>query len=643
MSSSANLMEKVKQWLGTLCCAAVCLLANPSHAQITPSFTLNQSVQGVAEFKLKRFSDLELQLPLPEGRWTVRAIVPVKSTHNPPIEGLGVFLERVVNQQVVATVWAAVYPQDNRNWSPGNSCFGSLLSKERGTSLSGYCHSLYGSGHMTNSSSEWQSAVRKSWNESGTRWPKQMLFFSNTSEVRGRFAVSTTYAIAFSATGLPIDADSSTDIRKKIEEWWTNNRQTDSVRSAIAWYESYSARVYEAVEGSRPSAVLVTDSPVPSLRQVAQDMTAALPEFALAAPPSAARPEPQAQVSAQRSSEAERERLAADLEASRKRQQELEEQLRVSQIAKREQEKLLAEQKAKDQQNLTELANLKQQQQFATQAEEARRRQQEFEGRLAQEAKERERLLAEARERDRPQSTRPTALRQERRVALVVGNAAYKNQPLANPVNDATDVASTLTGMGFETTLIRDATLAQMRNATRQFADAAASSDVALIFFAGHGIEAKGRNYVIPVGAEIKHEYELEDQAYDAGRWLDMLEGLKTGSRQRVNIVILDACRNNEFARSWRSSSRGLARMDAPTGTFVAFATAPGKVAADGARGQRNSPFTKSLLRAIQSPDTPIELMFKEVRRMVVEETNNEQVPWDNSSLVGDFAFRRTR
>ncbi len=197
--------------------------------------------------------------------------------------------------------------------------------------------------------------------------------------------------------------------------------------------------------------------------------------------------------------------------------------------------------------------------------------------------------------------------------------------------------------MEFETTLVRDATLAQMRTATRRFADAAASSDVALIFFAGHGIEAKGRNYLIPISADITQEYELEDQAYDAGRWLDMLEGLKTVNRQRVNIVILDACRNNEFARSWRSNSRGLARMDAPTGTFVAFSTAPGKVAGDGAKGQRNSPFTKNMLKAMQTPDVPIELMFKEVRRLVLEETKNEQVPWDNSSLVGDFVFKRTR
>jgi TonB family protein len=251
--------------------------------------------------------------------------------------------------------------------------------------------------------------------------------------------------------------------------------------------------------------------------------------------------------------------------------------------------------------------------------------------------------LAEARDREATPAQPPLASRSERRVALVIGNAGYKRAPLANPVNDAVDVASSLRGMGFETTLVRDATLTQMRSATRQFAEVAASSDVALIFFAGHGIEAKGRNYVIPVSAEIKHEYELEDEAFDAGRWLDMLESLKPGNRQRVNIVILDACRNNEFARSWRSTSRGLARMDAPTGTFVAFATAPGKVAADGARGQRNSPFTRSLLKAMQTPDLPIELMFKEVRRLVIEETKNEQVPWENSSLVGDFVFKRTR
>lgn len=259
---------------------------------------------------------------------------------------------------------------------------------------------------------------------------------------------------------------------------------------------------------------------------------------------------------------------------------------------------------------------------------------------------EREVALEKERQTARPTDMRPSTSalgRGERRVALVIGNSAYKVNPLTNPVNDAVDLDSALRGLGFKTTLVRDATIAQMRSATRQFSEEAASSDVAMIFFAGHGIESKGRNYLIPVSADIKYDYELEDQAYDASRWLEMLESVKGDNRNRVNIVVIDACRNNDLARSWRSSTRGLARMDAPTGTFLAFATAPGKVAMDGSKGQRNSPFTRNLLRAIQTPDLPIELMFKEVRRLVIKETSNEQVPWDNSSLVGDFVFRRTK
>lgn len=307
------------------------------------------------------------------------------------------------------------------------------------------------------------------------------------------------------------------------------------------------------------------------------------------------------------------EHTNTDTDAERKKQQELERQLASNQGQKRIASELEAELST------------------AAEAQAAKSRQQELEAQLA------------AAQSTSQTAAPPTTSKNERRVALVIGNAAYKSAPLTNPGNDASDVAATLRSMGFETILVQDATLAQMRGATREFADTAASSEVALIFYAGHGIEAKGRNYVIPVNADIKHEYELEEQAYDASRWLEMLEGLQTRSRQRVNIVILDACRNNEFARSWRSSNQGLARMDAPTGTFVAFSTAPGRVALDGAKGQRNSPFTKNLLRAIQTPDVPIELMFKEVRRLVVDETKSAQVPWENSSLVGDFVFRRTK
>lgn len=271
-----------------------------------------------------------------------------------------------------------------------------------------------------------------------------------------------------------------------------------------------------------------------------------------------------------------------------------------------------------------------------------RKKRQDVEQRLAAaEARERERLQAQA--QSTPQPPRPqAALRPERRVALIVGNAAYQNSPLDNPVNDATDVDAGLKRAGFQTTLLRNATLAQMREATRRFADLLPTADVALIYFAGHGIESKGRNYMVPVNADLKFEYKLSDQTYDAGNWLEMLEGVRSTNADRVNIVILDACRNNNLIGA-RSLSRGLGRLDAPTGTFLAYSTAPGKVAADGPRGQRNSPFTKHLLQAMQQANLPIEEVFKEVRRNVSRGTAGAQVPWESTSLTGFFSFRPER
>jgi hypothetical protein len=302
---------------------------------------------------------------------------------------------------------------------------------------------------------------------------------------------------------------------------------------------------------------------------------------------------------------AERDRLAAEAETALRRQQELEQKLNVQ---AREREKQAAE------------------------VEAVRRRQQELEAQLAA-------LQSQAALRPPNQAA---FSRNQRRVALVIGNAQYKVSPLDNPVNDATDVDRTLKQLGFQTTLLRNATLGQMREATRRFADQLGAADVALIYFAGHGVESNRKNYMIPVNADLKFEYELDDQAYNAGQWLDMLESIKSSNAERVNIVILDACRNNSLVGS-RNLGRGLGRMDAPTGTFLAYSTAPGKVAADGARGQRNSPFTRHLLSVMQQPGLPIEEAFKEVRRNVSRETNGAQVPWESTSLTGFFTFRQVR
>jgi hypothetical protein len=231
----------------------------------------------------------------------------------------------------------------------------------------------------------------------------------------------------------------------------------------------------------------------------------------------------------------------------------------------------------------------------------------------------------------------PTKSKPERRVALVIGNAAYRVSPLTNAVNDSSDVAKALRSRGFKVIERTNSPLADMRRAAREFADELVSSDVALVYYSGHGLEVNGRNYFIPIGADIQREFEVADQAYDVNQITDMMQSVPSVKGQRVNIMIVDACRDNPLARSWRSSSRGLAKMDAPTGTFIAFSTAPGRVAADGTG--RNSPFTKNFLKALNQPNQPIERVFKAVRRAVLEETGGLQTPWENSSLIGDFYF----
>ena len=240
------------------------------------------------------------------------------------------------------------------------------------------------------------------------------------------------------------------------------------------------------------------------------------------------------------------------------------------------------------------------------------------------------------------QSAKPTAsYGAERRVALVIGNATYKINPLKNPVNDSTDMARSLRSVGFDVIEANNTTLTQMREVTRRFADKLGNSDVGLVYYSGHGVEVKGKNYLIPVNADIKREYEVIDQAFDASQFLEMMDNIRGPNNKRVNILIVDACRNNELQKSWRSTNNGLARMDAPGGTFISFATAPGRVAADGVG--RNSPYTKHLLQALKQPNLPIEQVFKVVRRNVMEETKGEQIPWENSSLVGDFYFTVAR
>lgn len=232
----------------------------------------------------------------------------------------------------------------------------------------------------------------------------------------------------------------------------------------------------------------------------------------------------------------------------------------------------------------------------------------------------------------RVQQATPT----ERRVALVIGNSAYRDSPLSNPVNDARDMAAALRGLGFEVIHGENLSQNEMKRQIRSFGEKIPNGGVGLFYYAGHGIQIKGSNYLIPVDANIVREEEVEYESVDVGLVLAQMEA----ARNRLNIVILDACRNNPFARRFRSPQKGLASIDAPSGTLIAYATAPGSVASDGAG--KNGLYTQELLKQMRTPNLSIEQVFKQVRIAVRNLTQGRQIPWEASSLVGDFYFSAT-
>lgn len=217
------------------------------------------------------------------------------------------------------------------------------------------------------------------------------------------------------------------------------------------------------------------------------------------------------------------------------------------------------------------------------------------------------------------------------RYALVIGNSAYKDKPLKNPANDARDMAKALQRLGFDVQLKVDAGMRDMEESIREFGTRLKRGGVGIFYYAGHGIQVQGANYLVPIGARLGSESDAKFECVDAGRVLGKMED----AGNELNIVILDACRNNPFARSFRSVDQGLARMDAPTGSMVAYATAPNSVASDG-KGQ-NGLYTKHLLANIGTPGIPIEEVFKRVRIGVMNDTGKKQVPWESSSVAGYY------
>ena len=224
----------------------------------------------------------------------------------------------------------------------------------------------------------------------------------------------------------------------------------------------------------------------------------------------------------------------------------------------------------------------------------------------------------------------------ERRLALLIGNSAYADGgSLKNPVNDVRDMKAALEGLGFRVMKHENCTQRSMKEAIDEFGEELRSYEVGVFFYAGHGVQVGGANYLIPVDAKLQSEKVVEYDCVRADRVLAVMEG----SKSKTNIVILDACRDNPFERSWRrgGAGQGLAFMNAPSGVLIAYATAPGRTALDGTG--KNGVYTSALLEHIRTSGISVLQMFQRVRVSVEERTNKAQTPWESTSLRGDFYF----
>jgi hypothetical protein len=222
---------------------------------------------------------------------------------------------------------------------------------------------------------------------------------------------------------------------------------------------------------------------------------------------------------------------------------------------------------------------------------------------------------------------------QETRVALVIGNSNYKNSPLKNPVNDARDMATKLRGLGFTVIERNNLVVKQIGSTLREFRSKLTPGSVALVYYAGHGLQIKGDNYFPTVDADITGEEDVPNQSLAMKQIMDVLGDAKT----RLNLVFLDACRDNPYSRSFRSASKGLSKENAPSGTLISFATRPGSVAADGVG--RNGLYTGALLEAMDNKGQPIEQILKRVVTSVKAGSRNQQEPWMEGSIEGEFCF----
>jgi Flp pilus assembly protein TadD len=219
------------------------------------------------------------------------------------------------------------------------------------------------------------------------------------------------------------------------------------------------------------------------------------------------------------------------------------------------------------------------------------------------------------------------------RIALVIGNDQYEGRPLKNAINDAKGMAAALAGQGFRVISAFNADVKTLSSSVNIFMSQVSAESVAVVFYSGHGFQLDGENFMVPVDFTAINDVDARYQAYPISKIADLLSDRRT----RLNVIMLDACRDNPF-RASRSSSKGLATMNTGAGTYVAFATAPGRTASDN-QGENHGLFTKYILQEIGIPGLGLDELFGRVRKNVFQQSNGQQLPWTSSSLIGSFSF----
>ncbi len=218
--------------------------------------------------------------------------------------------------------------------------------------------------------------------------------------------------------------------------------------------------------------------------------------------------------------------------------------------------------------------------------------------------------------------------------ALCIGNASYPEETLRNPVNDTNSLSLKLSALGFACCVLRDAKIREMQEALKWFSNELSDSEVGLFFFAGHGMQIDGDNYLTAIDTDFDTETDAKFSSLPLNKVIEVLEK----GNNSTSIIILDACRNNPYERRWRGvGSRGLAPVYAPKGTIISFATSPGQVALDG--DNNNGAFTAALLKHLTTQNVIIEDLFKRVRNTLSATTSGKQISWEHTSLMGDFFF----